>query len=247
MPGTGLPDWRDAGAYAQLFKAERSAFAWEWLRRDTEYRRAALRLAKSGSAREWHLLRYEDPRRATPLARPIWAAPAYSLVLRARACAGAQPGDMFDLSQMPELATILSSPGIAHVLLSDGFRSLRLDIAGQHCVNSPLRLGFDLAGLRSLEPALLLLRRFRALALTGRFSSVLHPPVQRAMRLVLLLRTFDAMEAGASQFEIADELLSKNFYPERWRVHSPSLRSRAQRLVRTARNLGRGAFWQLLG
>jgi hypothetical protein len=29
-------DWRDAAAYAPLLEADRSLFAWEWLRRDSD-------------------------------------------------------------------------------------------------------------------------------------------------------------------------------------------------------------------
>ena len=34
----GLPDWRDAGAYAPVLDGGRPALAWELLRRDPAYR-----------------------------------------------------------------------------------------------------------------------------------------------------------------------------------------------------------------
>ncbi|MBV2147523.1 hypothetical protein KRZ98_04380 [Sphingobium sp. AS12] len=40
MQQTGLPDWRDAGAYAPVRAAGRPALAWELLRRDLAYRDA---------------------------------------------------------------------------------------------------------------------------------------------------------------------------------------------------------------
>jgi len=38
MALTGLPDWRDAGAYAPALAGGRPAIAWELLRRDPAYR-----------------------------------------------------------------------------------------------------------------------------------------------------------------------------------------------------------------
>ena len=61
---------------------------------------------------------------------------------------------------------------------------------------------------------------------------MLHPRERRARRWVLLLRTYDALIAGASQREIAESLLGLDIAEERWRVTAGSVRSRAQRLVR---------------
>jgi hypothetical protein len=38
MTHAGLPDWRDAGAYAPALAGGRPAIAWELLRRDPGYR-----------------------------------------------------------------------------------------------------------------------------------------------------------------------------------------------------------------
>lgn len=40
MTVAGLPDWRDAGAYAPALAGGRPAIAWELLRRDPSYRAA---------------------------------------------------------------------------------------------------------------------------------------------------------------------------------------------------------------
>lgn len=72
-----LPGWRDAAAYEPLLDADRSLFAWEWLRRQDCYRSAALpafgRAAASQvenpAAVEWGLHIFEDPRLPVPLAR----------------------------------------------------------------------------------------------------------------------------------------------------------------------------------
>jgi hypothetical protein len=64
--------------------------------------------------------------------------------------------------------------------------------------------------------------------------------------MILLLRAFDALAAGASQRDIAQILLSASAGLPSWRVMSPSLRSQAQRLTRSARTMAAGSFWALL-
>jgi hypothetical protein len=64
---------------------------------------------------------------------------------------------------------------------------------------------------------------------------------------VLMLRTWDALTAGADQREIAGELLSRTAVAPRWRSREPSVRSQAQRLVRLARLFSAGGYRVLLG
>jgi hypothetical protein len=61
-----------------------------------------------------------------------------------------------------------------------------------------------------------------------------------------MLRAYDALAAGASQREIAAVLLDGDARRDRWRIHSPSLRSRAQRLAACARAMGEGGYRALL-
>lgn len=250
-----IPDWTDAGAYAVLLGFERSGFAWEWLRRQPEFREEALSAIAHGSisartredrALEWRLHAFEDPRLQAPNARPIWAASGHNWVIGATAERSAPGEDSFALDQFASLARIVVSDGAQRLLLSDGYRSIRVDVTGAPLTSSPVRLSFELAGIRSLERPLLVLRRLRSLALRGRFAASLHPPVAQARRLVTSLRAFDALQAGASHSDIAAGILSSNLDRRRWRVHSPSLRLRAQRLAQGARRMADGQFWHLL-
>lgn len=247
-----LPDWRDAGAYAWLLDTERCGFAWEWLRRDLRYREKALLALERGSesdrgdasAREWGLHRFEDPRQDFLQARPVWAANRYAWVIDASAKAGSGT-NAFDLAELAGLSKLVEDGASEHLLLTNGFRSLRLDIAGS-VSRGPATLTFTLSGVRQLAQPLLLLARFHSLALTRTFAPALHPPLARAARFIQVLRTADALRTGASQAEIAEVLFSPMLERARWRVHSGSLRLRAQRLARTARNVAAGGFWTLL-
>jgi hypothetical protein len=259
MPAlAGIPDWRDASAYADLLELERSGFAWEWLRRQREYRAAALEhpirpaqrplgvIAEQPAATCWGLHVFEDPAVSSPRARPIWRAERCAFVLQATAERAGPGSDSVKLDDLRRFARMARGAAGEHLLLSDGYRSIRLDVRGASARAGPVMFRFEIAGLATLRRELATLHRLVSLASTGRFSPRLHPPDRRARRQILLLRAHDALAVGADQRTIAAQLLSKQAAGQRWRVRSPSLRSQAQRLVRSARQMAQEGFWQLL-
>jgi hypothetical protein len=252
---SGIPDWTDAAGYNPLLEVERAGFAWEWLRRQPEYETAARRALDRGEtgqgledkrALAWNLHAFEDPDIAAPEARPVWTAAAHPWVVRATAERSSASEDALGLERLGPFATLVRSRGEEQLLLSDGCRSLRLDLRGGGIGRSRVHLSYDLAGIEALERPLLVLRRLCALVISGRFRPSLHPKVRRAHRLVQLLRTHDALQAGAGQVDIAQMLLRHSLERSRWRIHSPSIRSQAQRLVTAARLMSAGGFWLLL-
>lgn len=247
------PDWRDARAYAPLLDADRSLVAWEWLRRDPLYRAAALGVlsgeAGGGSARpqDWGLCAFEHPDLAAPRARPVWTADACPDVLQAEAAPSSDPADSFDVERFRGISAIIpGSDGDEHLLISDGLRTIRVDVYRRSLVAGPAQLCYRLAGFASVERPLLTLRRLLALQRNGRFSRVLHGREVRARRWQLVLRAHDALAAGANQREIAAILLSRAAAEPCWRSEAPSIRLQAQRLVRNARHMAAGGYRALL-
>jgi hypothetical protein len=249
-----LPDWRDSRAYAALLDADRSLIAWEWLRRDPRYRAAARAAIERGACSpaaiahpaEFGLVRFEPPDLGVPDARPLWRSDADAHALRVERATGGEAEDRFELDRLRVFATIVTEGSAEHLLLSDGFRTVRLDsVRGVFSADAAwLRYGIE--GLASAESALLTLRRFLALWRTGSFSRSLHPREPRAQRWILMLRAWDALADGADQRFIARELFSRSVGEPGWRVREPSVRSRAQRLVRSARRFGAGGYRALL-
>jgi hypothetical protein len=247
-------DWRDAAAYAPLLGADRTLFAWEWLRRDPGYR-AAARLAldsQSSLAAEspgpdtFGLVVFERPELQVPLARPLWRSDADPCVLRATSEAAASNEDCFDLKRVEAIARLVAENGAEHLLLSDGLQVIRLDGPPGTFTSGPVCLRYSLRGLASAEGPLLSLRRLLGLARTGSFAHSLHRREPRARRWVLMLRAWDALAAGASQRDIAEQLLGRSVAEPGWRARDPSIRSQAQRLVRSARLMADGRHCELL-
>jgi hypothetical protein len=242
-------DWRDAAPYALLIEADRTIFAWEWLRRDPSYREAARAASEGGEGvtpDQFGLHAFEMPDRAAPHARPIWRMEAHPFVLCASALAAGPSSDTFELSCRGSLATIVQEAGAEHLLLSDGLRVVRLDISAGTLLRGPVQLHYALTGLQLVEKPLLTLRRLVALWRTGGFSRSLHVREPRARRWILALRAYDGVAAGADQREIASMLLSAVAGEPRWRSNAPSIRSQVQRLTRMARLMPAGGYRALL-
>lgn len=251
-----MPDWRDAAAYAPLLHADRSLIAWEWLRRDSDYRTAAQRALELGSCRgpiesseapeHWGLHRFEPPDVTVPQARPVWCADVHPYVLGVEALPS-NDGDLFVLERIGEISTLVrTADDRENLLISDGLRTIRIDAVAGTIAGGPAQLRYRLAGLLAAERPLLTLRRLLALWRTGRFCLSLHPKEARARRWLLVLRAHDALAAGARQREIAAVLLSGDAGQPRWRSCSPSVRSQVQRLVRRARRMVSGGYLELL-
>lgn len=246
-------DWRDAAAYAPLLDAERSLFAWEWLRRDPGYRAAArpgsaaLPCRPPPRADEFGLVAFEPPHLGVPNARPLWRRDANAYVLTARACRTSAAMDRFDLDALRPLASVLEDDEGEHLLLSDGLLAVRLDGERGAFSSGPVALCYLIEGVASAEAPLLTLRRFLSLCRTGRFARSLHGREARARRWILMLRAWDALASGADQRQIAQELLSRSVSEPRWRSREASIRSQAQRLVHGARRMADGGYWELLG
>lgn len=236
MPAPVAADWRDAAPYARLLAGDRACFAWEWLRRSQDY--ADRWAATDGAPDRFGLLRFEDPARDARACRPLWHADVDRAVLLGEAC----PSDArhgFDLARFAALAKVMPGhPGSSvteHVLLSDGLRSIRIDLLSGTLSDGPAALRWRIDGMAEVGPQLLALRRLAALARHGHFAASLHPPERRARRWATMLRVHDALAAGATHREIAAVLFDIDATGPRWRVRSNPQRLQVQRLVAGAR------------
>jgi hypothetical protein len=167
-------------------------------------------------------------------------------VLEAEALWQGPAEDRFDLARLSHVASLIVDGGAERLLLASGARTVRIDIVSGSVRHGPVLLRYRLSGLTRVDAPLLVLRQLLALWRSGDFSRALHRPDPRAARRILLLRTHDALAAGASQRDIAAELLGREAGARRWRVEAPSLRSRVQRLVRDARRMAGGGYLALL-
>ncbi|RYD59959.1 MAG: DUF2285 domain-containing protein [Sphingomonadales bacterium] len=230
-------DWRSDEDYADLARGDRHAFAWEWLRRLPAYRAACIRdAAGHGEAAAFGLHRFEPFDRPFPRARPLWRREIDPHVVMASARPHKPGKAAFDFAQLTELASSchVVSGDAEHWLWTEGRRSLRLDLAAGTLRDGPVRLEYQLSGFQDVLPRLAAIERLVALTRSGRLVRGLFTKERRAPRWALVLRTWDALAAGATQREIADRLFDLGGLA-RWRIEASSWRQRTQRLVAAAR------------
>src|SRR3546814_6224745 len=111
-------------------------------------------------------------------------------------------------------------------------RGLRLAIRSGSLCGGPVALTGHVA---RLDPATLAaLTRLIALARDGCWRRSHFPAERRAKRWSQVLRVHDALLAGASQRDIADEF-SGTAGVANWRVNAAPWRPRSQRIVQAAR------------
>lgn len=155
--------------------------------------------------------------------------------------------DAFDIRQFEHLATLLRrTDGTEHLLLSDGQRRLQLDVIAGSLLAGPVRFRCILAESNQIEAKLLTLRRLVQLSRLGRFPRSLYRPESRARRWAMALQAYDGRRAGASRRDIAGALFGDRMVRDDWGGRSDYLRSRVQRLLRTADGLVGGGYRTLL-
>lgn len=234
--------WRRSVDYEYLRTADKTMFAWEWLRRTAPYRRTWLRTrmlgpeAQARAAQDFGLVDLPSPRLNALVARPIWRAACDPHVLRARVltdrCAHTE---RFDIRQLADDAAIaLDDEDAEHWRFGLAGRAIRVDVHGGTLLGGPTLLQFELVGLAAVRPKLAPLDLLVGAALMTRPRAA-AACAARTDRWIAELRAADALAAGASQQDIARALFSAAVPPAAWRAGNESYRLRAQRLVRAAR------------
>lgn len=161
---------------------------------------------------------------------------------------GSRNPDGFDPAAMaPWLTVVMGGDGREHVVLSDGWHRIRIDLlAGTVTAGHPVVFDFQLRGIAGVVAKLPPLARLVALCRRRRFVQSLFPEDRRIARWIDLLRVHDALAAGASQREIAAALYGAERVAREWAGRSDSLRSRVRRMVRDARAMAAGGYRSLL-
>jgi hypothetical protein len=124
---------------------------------------------------------------------------------------------------------------VEHLLFSDGFRFIRIDLAEGSLIGCPSSLRYKLRGIAGIRRPLPALQRLVSLIERGRIPRDRDSVSNRRERWILELRVADALASGATQQEIASVLFGSLVTSHRWRAESSAYRQRVQRLARGAR------------
>lgn len=262
MPGAPHRAWPPADTYRYLVTAGRADLAWEWLRRDPDFRRlapSARREAAGGFAiteavppeceARWGCLHVPDPGLRFTDTPILWSADVDSSVLRVIASpAPVYDHSAFNLRRWRAAATmVIGAQGRESLLLRDASRGgLRLDVVAGSLLDGPVSLFHDFGWVHDVEPAVTAVRRYLNLCRTGEFPAPSIQGSQRFRRQIQALRVHDALAEGASIRDIGTMLFGSDRVWVEWPGSGEALKSQCRRMIALARFMARGGYKTLL-
>jgi len=252
-------DWRDPDNYRWMTALPRTAWAWEFLRRNPSYRSDyAQHLAALPSSNEpehlgalpWGLLRFEDPNSDARSANVLWQMKACRDVLPL-AAARMRPGtaaDTLDLSKLRCRAVVYEF-GVEErreVLLAEEGRSLQLTIFGGVPLEEALLLTPALPEARYGKARLLAVKRLSDVVKHGSLRPSLYRRERQSARLARVIQALDGWLAKAPQREIATALFPKERVERDWQDPRNHLRDHVRRAVAYGRELATARYRRFL-
>lgn len=246
MADASSNQWHPSAAYLYVLHLDGPALAWEYLRRDQDYRRDWLRHRRHpDAAHRWGLRLLEDPSLDARDAHPAWF-PDHDTVVQL------YPDVDPSFDALPfEFWRILGRKQLVH----DGRRLVllaRLPGCYLRLALAPT-LGDGMAYVHAFRAFPSLGPRYRAFAgeldkLTAARSGATATAMRRPSQTMLLelhtLQALDGTLAGASLRTVADVLYGPDAVAVDWHTDG-DLRARVRRLVQRGRKLMRGGYRRL--
>ena len=248
MADSSAVHWHPSAAYLYVLHLDGPALAWEYLRRNPEYRRLWQRHRRRPQyeAHRWCLRLLEDPTRDARDAHPDWFPDPSSVV---QVYPDADPTTDALLFQLWRI------PGRKH-LTHDGKRL----VLTTQLVDRMLRMAISpaledgMAYAYAVRAGCQLRERWRAIeadlamldaASAHRSAITMDRPGRTAMLHMRTLQALDGTLAGASQRGVAEVLFGISAVAERWYDDS-DLRAQVRRLIRRGQTLMGGGYRHLL-
>ena len=177
----------------------------------------------------------------------MWRADYDPFVLRIHA----EPADSadagFDLKQLAEFSTVVVQPdGQQHIVVSDGFNHIRIDVVSGSLIDGPVRLSVVCDSLRQIKASATAMQRLASVLQYHRFIPTYFPADRRCARWIKALRTYDGLCAGASHRDIAFMLFGADTVANDWDADSDFMRSGVRRIIATAKALAQGGYLTLI-
>jgi hypothetical protein len=189
----------------------------------------------------------EDRRRQAGEARILFSAALDPTVLLVEAEPASDAEADFDLARFDGSACVcVDGEGREHVILSDGFSHLRLDVRSGTVLAGPVRFRLVIDRLHVVSHAVRALDRLAESVRIGRLVARPLLTPERALRWQAALIAWDARGEGASQREIAALLVGIDRVREEWGGVSDSLRARVRRLLDHGEAMVSGGWRTLL-
>jgi hypothetical protein len=248
MADSNADHWQPSAAYLYILHLDGPALAWEYLRRNPEYRRAwrCHQRRPQHEAHRWGLRLLEDPTLDAREAHPDWFPDPFSAVQvypDADPTADALPFRLWHFPGRKHLThdgkrLVLTTQFVGRMLRMAISPALEDGMAYAYAV----RAGGQLPERwRAIEAELAMLDGANA----RRAAIVTARPGRKAMLHMRTLQALDGTLAGASQRGVAEALFGLAAVAECW-YHDGDLRAQVRRLIRRGHTLTEGGYRRLL-
>ncbi|WP_434211879.1 DUF7011 domain-containing protein [[Pseudomonas] boreopolis] len=246
MAEASAEHWYPTAAYLYTLHLDGPALAWEFLRRNPDYRRDWQRRRRPQAAERWGLRLLEDPDLDARDAHPAWF-PDHDAVVQLLPDADPPPeAHAFEFWRIPGRKQ----------LIHDGQRLVLVSHWPGCCLRLVLAPGLEdsMAYLYAIRACAAPCARYRALAAgldalaaateATPAAAARSRPTPAAVLELHTLQALDATLAGASLREVAEGLFGADAVVANWHADS-ALRARVRRLVRRGYALMRGGYRRL--
>jgi hypothetical protein len=232
-----------------LAHLSRRGWAWEFLRRNPEYR--AMYNAGGGSAAaNWGLLHFADPSLDALTADVFWHPDDCTDVLPMTFCADEDvaTGVTLDLRRLSCRIAFASDQEVQRrdILFSEEGRFLQLAIFGDGNWKGATLMVAALDEPNTVMARTASLRRLNDLLFNKTMRKVLYPPESRAPRLINVLFALDGWLAQLPQREIAATMFGKARVEREWNDPRENLRDQVRRAIGYGQDLMNGGYRQFL-
>jgi hypothetical protein len=241
-----LPQVSDYGWLAQI---TRVSWAWEFLRRNPDYRAAYAQNASDDMAASWGLRYFEDPlldaRHASAYWLPEWCSAVLPVAARALLPSEVNSFDPGTLNCRTRVRP-RTGKASADVLFNSEGRLLQLEVSGAAQITDVALAAVVIPMPEYPSARALAIRRFTNLVTSGTLQSMLYPPERRAPRLTKVLIAVDYWQERKSYRDIAVRLHGQRRVDDQWNDPRDHLRDQIRRAVYYGRNLMAGGYRQFL-
>ncbi|MFN0190560.1 MAG: DNA -binding domain-containing protein [Aestuariivirga sp.] len=262
-PGTAWARRLDEYAYTRTL--DRPGWAWEFLRRNPDYRRDYDENVGKGhrnggfmngtqcfhivgpsvAAEVWGLVAFERPRRTGLTASVFWCPDVLSRIVPCD-CAEIDGcnGMAFDLLKLSGRRLLLIADEAEYLVVQGGQRSARLVAHGRSLLSGPVKATFHVEGLDRVQ------RAFETLRILASFMDdqpTTEPELgQTELQLRDYLIALDGHLEGRSYRDIAQVLYGAERVAETWSADTRSLKDKVRRAVGRGVELMNGGYRKLL-
>lgn len=259
---------RALATYNYLAGLTRRGWAWEHLRRDTDFRSAAY-LRQSGNvhierychnihtldllnpqpeAESWGLIFFPNPDQSAVDADVFWSETSYPNHIRINVSKRerGEVDEIFDASaRLTRIRQLTDYDGDEHVLIQGQACAIQARIYGLSLRSThPIKMTFDLSGPSKMEHQFKLIKEaHRAYVPADLKNPVWSPQAERLRNGVIAL---DVTDAGLPLREAAVIIYGEDRVGDEWKPHTRSMKDRLRAQLNNARRLRDGGYRDLL-